>query len=785
MKAIRSSLACAGVAQAALLWAVPAGAQQSTAPDTSGKPVLSTGTAPASDNTSSAAPQAAAPPSAPAGREAQDNLLSKDIIVTAEKREERLQDVPISVTVLGSGQLAALKIASGTEIARQTPSLRVSNLGNEDQPKFSLRGISTPDFDLNTTSPTGVFYDEVFVASQFLGGPQIYDLERVEVLRGPQGTLFGKNTTAGAINFITQRPKFENSGNVEAEVGDNSFFHATGALNAQLIDDKLAARVAFSVSKSNGYVKNLNPDGRDLSSIDNYAIRGSLLWKPDDSFDALLRVSRSRSNPTNIGVINIGLGPNGTNAFGVNPRVDPITGRALDDHEVYSDRNDGEIRVRGDGGTLTMNKTLGRVTLTSITSYLDGFFLNRVDGDGSIAPLLAIDFYADTREFSQDARLSTNLDGPFNFIAGVYYQRDRVAIRTDWNFFAGALLRFQTYEQVRSSVAGYADGTFKFTDKAELYAGIRYTKDQGRLENFQVLGAGAPIIPLQPTKRYNNSAPTGRIGFNYKFTPDILGYIQYSRGYRSSAFNGSPLFNPNDLNVSRPEYLDSYEGGFKMQAFDRRLTFNVSGFYYNYKDQQFINTVSIGQSNVVNAGRAQFYGEEMELTAQVTPQLVLRAGASVLHAEYKQLLLNSQCTIRLQQLGSCTAAQNGQLIVENLRGKRPIEAPEATLNGAIDWTVPVGGNDDAVLAHIDANYVGAEFYDTRNDPLSRIGAYAEANARLAYRHGPLEVGAWVKNLTQNDKPGGISGSPDFTTFLQIFRTPVYPRRYGLDASFRF
>ena len=127
-----------------------------------------------------------------------------EIIVTAEKRTERLQDVPISVTVLGGTQLQALRINSGTEIARQTPNLRVSNLGNEDQPKFSLRGISTPDFNLNTTSPTGIFYDEVYVASQFLGGPQIFDLERVEVLRGPQGTLFGKNTTAGAINFITR-----------------------------------------------------------------------------------------------------------------------------------------------------------------------------------------------------------------------------------------------------------------------------------------------------------------------------------------------------------------------------------------------------------------------------------------------------------------------------------------------------------------------------------------------------------------------------------------------------
>ncbi len=167
-----------------------------------------------------------------------------ETIVTAEKRTERLQDVPISVTVLGAAQLQALRVNSETEIARQTPNLRVSNLGNEDQPKFSLRGISTPDFNFNTTSPTEIFYDEVYVASQFLGGPQIFDLERVEVLRGSQGTLFGKNSTAGAINFITQKPNFDTTGNILVEGGSGAYFHSTGAINAQLIDEKVALRVA-------------------------------------------------------------------------------------------------------------------------------------------------------------------------------------------------------------------------------------------------------------------------------------------------------------------------------------------------------------------------------------------------------------------------------------------------------------------------------------------------------------------------------------------------------------
>nr|QQZ51965.1 TonB-dependent receptor plug domain-containing protein [Phenylobacterium glaciei] len=180
---------------------------------------------------------------------------------------------------------------------------------------------------MNSNSPTGIFYDEVYVASQFLGGPQIFDLARVEVLRGPQGTLYGKNTTGGAVNFITRAPSFDTNGNLSIQAGDNGFWHANGALNVPLVDDKLAMRVAFNASKSDGWVKNYNPAGKDLSSIDNRAVRVSFLYRPTDDFDATLRLFSSRANPTNIGTVNVGLLPGGKNAFGVNPRVNPLTAR--------------------------------------------------------------------------------------------------------------------------------------------------------------------------------------------------------------------------------------------------------------------------------------------------------------------------------------------------------------------------------------------------------------------------------------------------------------------------
>src|SRR4051812_44788018 len=186
----------------------------------------------------------------------------EEVVVTAQKRAERLQDVPVSITALSADQLVSLKLNSGTDIAKYTPNLRISNAGNEDQPKISIRGVSQFDFNLNASSPTGVFYDEVYIASQFLGGPQIYDMQRVEVLRGPQGTLFGKNTTAGAVDFITRSPSFgaERNAYVSGEAGSNDYYRFEGATDVPLVEGKLAARLAFNTSQSDGWVKNVNPD---------------------------------------------------------------------------------------------------------------------------------------------------------------------------------------------------------------------------------------------------------------------------------------------------------------------------------------------------------------------------------------------------------------------------------------------------------------------------------------------------------------------------------------------
>jgi iron complex outermembrane recepter protein len=687
-----------------------------------------------------------------------DDADINKVVVTAQKREQLLQEVPVSVSVMNSKALNNAKIDTGTEIARLVANLRVSVLGDESQPKFSLRGISTSEFNLNAISPTGAFFDEVYVGAQYLGGAQIFDVERVEVLRGPQGTLFGKNTTAGAVNFLSKKPTFKNQGELSLGVGSNSYREAKGVVEVPLIENRLSARFAFTGAQSDGYIRNANPGGHDLSNIDRKAARLTLGYKDQDGLNGTLRLWAVNNNPDAIGATNTGLAANGLNAYGKNPRINPFTGQRLGDYEVATDRS-GDIEVRGQGGYLTLNKRTDLGTITSITSFLNGRFLNLVDADGTMDPLLHIDFTTTSHEFSQDLRFSTDFDGPFQFIAGLYHQRDNVDIGTTYTIFGGPPvlpILGEGYRQERRSLAGYVDGTYEFGDIYTVYGGIRYTRDEGELRDFRV----TPIIPVQATLAYKDSKPTGRLGMNAKLSRDLMIYGHYARGYRSSAFNGGALTNAADLNVARPEYLNSYEGGIKSQMLDRRLTLNVSAFRYDFKNQQFLNVIGIGNQQLVNAGQSRITGAEFETVLQASRELRLNASLGLLDGSYRSLVLNGI----------------------NVSGNRMIEAPRYTANVGIDYSTPVQGY--TLTFHGDASFIGEQYFLAANTPQSRVPATRDVSARLALLSPSkkIEYGIYGKNLSDNRNPTGIVLDPTSQT---KFTTIPYPRRYGFDVTFRY
>ncbi|MEO8314117.1 MAG: TonB-dependent receptor [Pseudomonadota bacterium] len=726
---------------------------------------------------------------------ATDNEL-EEVMVTALKREQRLQDVPVSITALSSDQLVAFKLNSGTDLQKYTPNLRISNAGNEDQPKISIRGVSQFDFNLNASSPTGVFYDEVYVASQFLGGPQIYDMQRIEVLRGPQGTLFGKNTTAGAVDYITRAPSFngEPDAYVGGEAGSNDYYRLEGARDFTLIDDKLAVRVAFNASHSDGWVKNVNRDAsaRDLSSIENHSFRMVTAYRNED-FDATLRLWATRSSPTAIGIIGSGTCPAyclnipplgitptapGTQISGINPRLNPYTGEEMGVREAAFDRS-GSIRVKGNGSYLTMNRTFGDITLTSVSSYLQGDFTNLVDGDGSIRNLFTLDFYAKTKEYSQDLRLTTQFAGPFNVIGGVYYFHDEVDPSTTARF--GDVLQVlqpggalpTTYEQTRSSVAAYIDGTYKLSEKAELFLGARLTHEKGDINDF-VVGGGAPL-----SLGYKETEPSGRAGLRYKVTDDVMVYGQYSRGYRSSALNGNAGCAA-ELNVAKPEFLNSFEVGLKSEWLDRRVMFNTSAFYYSFSDQQFRGPVTgaspcPGSPNplgtvLLNAAKSQILGLEAETVAKVSQNFMVMLGVGLLDSKYKKLMLAD--------------TNNGG--VADLSGNKLLEAPPYSVTLAFDYSIPLQSTKLGLRA--DSSWTGKQYFTAFNNTvpydLTVSPSHWEANARiyLSSQDGKFDVGVWGKNLNNQDS---LTFAANPAAFGILFTTVPYPRRYGVDFRWNF
>jgi iron complex outermembrane receptor protein len=721
---------------------------------------------------------------ASSGVNAQQTRELEKIVVTATKRELSLQDVSVSVSVIDRKMVENAQMDNGTDIARLAPNVNVSYFGLPDQPKYSLRGAATTDFALNTSSATGTIVDEVNLAASYFGGPLLFDIERIEALRGPQGTLFGKNTTGGALHFITRRPSFGTGGYVKASIGEYGYTHVDGAVEAP-ISDKLAARFAFSHSDSDGFWENENPNGSDLGDIDNRAARLSLLYE-DGDFDAILRLITSRSNPKAAGIISTGSGPGNTNVIGVNPRVSPITGKPYDAHEGFWDRS-GDIKVKTDGAYLTMNYQMDDLTLTSVTSKITGSFLNLVDADGSMNNLLHIDFYSESEEVQQDLRVTSNYDSGFNFIAGLYYFDEQSDIPTttrlfegiprDPSFdpavdpFAGTPSFVETdFDQRRTSYAAYFNGSIELSDSLTFNAGIRWTQDEGDLKNFTstgtfLLSEGGPMVvpfiandPVNDLD-YSDSALTGKIGLDLKLDGGSLLYGHYSHGYRSSAFDGSALFSATSLSTAAPETIDTIEFGYKTKFADNRIQVNSAVFVSKYNDLQFLNVISATESELINED-AEMYGFEVEATMLATDNLQLSMGLGYLQGEYIDAVVNGV----------------------DISGNDLVEAPSINFNISMDYDIQMGS--DLVTLHLDSNFVDEQFFDAFNSEDVANDSFWNANGKIIYTpgDGTFEFSIWGKNLTNNDEPVGRIRTGAVNS---VFAVTPQPRRFGIEARYNF
>jgi iron complex outermembrane receptor protein len=680
----------------------------------------------------------------------------EELVVTAEKRAENLQDVPVSVSALSGDQLARQRVTKIDDIATFAPSLHLQAPGGDDQaPVFALRGISMADYSANQNSPVATYFDEVYKGASTLQGISMFDLERVEVLRGPQGTLYGKNTTGGAVNIISKKPRFENGGDLTVGYGNYDHWQAEGAVNAT-VSDKLATRFAFMTERADGWLTNALPGKPKLSAIDSYAGRLSVLARPTDNSEFILRVSGSYQHPETPGVkgeptTSAGIGGTIYNLFGL-PGYFPT---GLGKYEVQNDKA-GKRLARSWSGSLTGNIQLpDRLTLTSVTSWDQGRSFFPDDSDGSPLQALEIDYRARAHQFAQDLRLTSDFAGSFNFIVGAYYNRETISNATAMSFFTdidvngdGAIdaedclsnffvaCKFaNSFEQIKTSAALYTDLRYALTDRLTLRGGLRYTHDRGELEGYQsqiqdVNGTFlAPVI--QPADvaadgvdHFTKGNLSGKVGLDYKTGEGQLYYVSVSTGYRGNAFNAQGFFDPSEVTLVAPETLTDLEAGAKLQLLDRRLILNLSTFYYDYKNMQFLD-VENGLQKLVNIPKARVYGGEVELLARPTPALNLRVGLGLLDSKILR----------------------GELLGEDLRGHQLSNSPHASLNLAADWTLAELSAGEISL-HADSTITSRQYFDVFNNAAQSQGAYGLLNGSLNFTSPNHRWGAaiWAKNI---------------------------------------
>ena len=522
-----------------------------------------------------------------------------EIVVTAAKRSENLQSVPISVSAIGGDALEKSRITNVDSLVTKVANLQLTSIVGDNTPIFALRGVSMSDYSLNQSSPVATYYDEVYKGNFAFLGVAMYDLERVEVLRGPQGTLYGKNTTGGAVNIISRDAKLgETSGYLNAGYGNYNRVDVNGAVNVPL-GEKAALRVAGTFSRADGWFKNVVPGMPDLASTREYALRGTLKFEPTDSVRFTLRASTSFQNPQN---------------YGIYAQPEAVQRPGLSRWEIASDVSQRR-RARTTSVALTTNIDVSdTLAITSITSYDKGTLFFREDTDGTATKLLEIPYYDRASQFAQDLRLTSDTGGPFDFILGAYFNREKVynettfEIATDVDVNGDNVIDAQDcadglplackvknqFTQIKKSFALYSDLKYKLTDALTLRGGLRYTHDTGVQSGFRSDALGvddslvATLIPPS-VLRYKNDNVSGKIGFDYKLASGDLLYASFSKGYRAPSFNAQAFFDPSELSVAKAEKVTSYEVGAKTQFWDRRVTLNMAAFYYDYRNQQFIN----------------------------------------------------------------------------------------------------------------------------------------------------------------------------------------------------
>jgi len=714
-----------------------------------------------------------------------DQVRSENlIIVSARRREETTQDIPLSISAFGSEEIDKFGFENAFDIAQQTPNVNISSFFDNSKPEIVIRGLGPQRlFSAFEQTPVGVYYDDIFSGSRSAHLAQMFDLERVEVLRGPQGTLFGRNTTGGAINFISKKPgdAFSLEGSVTYGRFNELSFEAAVDLP---LSDTLAVRLAGIKRDRDGYVKNISgipgvPER--LQDVDNWGARAIIEWTPNASMDWTLNVhgfGSDTNTPAIFGRIGQGNGePNTITGF-----VHPEDFYTLSINEVPEETIDAW------GASLTGNIDIGNVTVTTITAYEDVEAFEFEDSDATPFAIQAFSVPDDHWQFSQELRFASNF-GSLDWILGFYYYKDNLKANNVFNGFRdpffGVAPGFEAdnfLDQDTENWAIFGDVRLPLTDTLTVNGGLRFTSEDKSINAdatvvvFSPDGMGGEIPFTIPTivdeeVEADSNELTGRITLEWKPNDDLMIYGGYSRGFKSGGFNSQAFASPTELEPYDPETVDAFELGLKSTLFGGAATFNASIFHQKIKGLQSLVVIEdpfLGPLFFVrNAAEATSKGAEIEFRAEPMDGLTTSLGVGLVDAEFDSFPFNDGTG-------------------RDATGNKLPGVPSLSVNGLVQYEAYLAGGS-SVTPRFDFSYVSDQFFEAQNRPLlDEQEGYILANASLSWRSSNerYEVRGWVKNLFDKQyfakALGGQSVSAGNATSYH-----GAPRMYGVTFRFRF
>lgn len=681
-----------------------------------------------------------------------DPLALQQIIVTANKVEEEMQSVPIAVTAITAKDMENRTVSTTTDALASIPNL-VTDGYLPNQPTFSLRGLAS-NFDNNgVENAVALYIDEVFFSRAYNFNTTLMDIERVEVLRGPQGTLFGKNSVGGVIHVVSEAPKMANSAGVELSAGNYNFYQLRAKGNVQLIKDKLAMRVAVAYKSRDGWLIDENEKLSENNGTLFYGARLSMLYQPTKKLKVLVRGDFGKDDKADFTLDYI------PSSFGHRLVVADTNA-----YDRRSHQNEDGIffnrQVYGTSGKIEyqLDKNHTITALTSINSSKSDFLK---DFDVSLQDATNFTKNAETDAFSQEIRISTPRENrKLFYIAGLYFLKENIKTRdsislheifsTVWQQQFGfpdvqVIPGYFEYVSPNSdvtstSMAGYLAGSVEMSNQIRFNGGLRFTNEKKDLSFFQNVGADYGLISLAVAQVGSRQKPLLRsvddkeisfnAGLDFQTTDRILLFINLSRGFKGAGFNTE--FAPDSLGgtlVFKPEYVNNYEFGMKIK-YTGRYRLNMTAFVTDYKNKQ--ETAPGGSAyRVANAKSAQGIGVEAELAAILAKGLRLDASAGLL---------------RLRYLDFPFSDRNGQPI--NLSGARLYKAPNITFQASPSYSANIG-TTLRLRAQLDFFYVGKTYNDIYNtEALAREGKPI-LNGRLEFStpNNKYSLALWAKNIT--------------------------------------